>query len=255
MKKVLVLACVTSCLSSTLFAANEQDSYRKGYEAAQNNKNTNAFIQGVLASTQDTSTTANTQASSEPQASNRQNSNRGNNDSQSSNRQDNRRDEVNPQTQNRASDNRRNDNSSSANQRNERSDVNSKNNNTTSSAAIKEKAFFNENGRHLGVITTPSGLQYKVLKAGLGRMPQAHNAVKITYEGRLIDNRVFEQDQDRVLHTNKSIAGLAEGLQTMRERGKTRFFIPSHLAYGAAGTSHVPPNSTLIFDVELVKVE
>lgn len=245
MKKMLVLASTISCFSTPVFAANEQNAYQQGYQAAQSNKNADAFIQGVLASTQDNrlaeqqqNNRSNTR-NSESQAQNTRNDNR-NNNTRYDDREQNR-------NNTRGQDNQRNQNQERDNSQNS--------NRTTSASELKEKAFLNENGRQLGITTTRSGLQYQVLKAGFGRSPENHNSVKVSYEVRLLDDRVVEKQEDRVMRVNRFFEGLTEGLQTMRERGKTRFFVPARLAYGEAGTSNVPPNSTLIVDVELLKVE
>lgn len=218
MKKMLVLSCALSCFSTSLFAANEQqDAYQKGYQAAQTNKNADAFIQGVLASTQD-------KRAVEPEARKETTHHRTTTHKETS---------VQNNTQNRSS-----------------------NNDTYTNAEKKENVFLAVNKNVLGIIANPSGLQYKVLKAGLGRMPQADNTVKVSYEVRLISSdQVVERQTDYVLRVHKFMPGLAEGLQTMRERGKTRFFIPAHLAYGQAAIGNIPPNSPLIVDLELVKVE
>ncbi|MFW6575826.1 FKBP-type peptidyl-prolyl cis-trans isomerase [Acinetobacter baumannii] len=120
-------------------------------------------------------------------------------------------------------------------------------------------AFLAENAKKSGVITTKSGLQYQVLKEGTGKTPKATSRVKVNYEGRLLDGTVFDSSIARNhlvdFQLNQVIAGWTEGLQTMKEGGKTRFFIPAKLAYGEVGAGDsIGPNSTLIFDIELLQV-
>ncbi|MBQ6204688.1 MAG: FKBP-type peptidyl-prolyl cis-trans isomerase [Prevotella sp.] len=119
--------------------------------------------------------------------------------------------------------------------------------------------YLAENAKKEGVMTTKSGLQYKVLKEGTGRAPKATDSVKCHYEGFLIDGTVFDSSVQRgepaVFGLQQVIAGWTEGLQLMKEGGKTRFFIPYMLGYGAGGAgSSIPPYAALIFDVELIKV-
>ena len=123
----------------------------------------------------------------------------------------------------------------------------------------KGQAFLTENAKKVGVKTTKSGLQYQVLKEGSGKSPKASSTVQVHYEGRLIDDTVFDssiaRDQPAEFKANQVIQGWTEGLQLMKEGAKYRFFIPSELAYGQIGSGDViEPNSTLIFDVELIKI-
>lgn len=120
-------------------------------------------------------------------------------------------------------------------------------------------AFLADNAKKSGVITTKSGLQYQVLKEGTGQKPKATSRVKVNYEGRLLDGTVFDSSIARnhpvEFQLSQVIAGWTEGLQTMKEGGKTRFFIPANLAYGEVGAGDtIGPNSTLIFDIELLQV-
>ncbi|MBJ9741453.1 FKBP-type peptidyl-prolyl cis-trans isomerase [Acinetobacter oleivorans] len=120
-------------------------------------------------------------------------------------------------------------------------------------------AFLADNAKKSGVITTKSGLQYQVLKEGNGQKPKATSRVKVNYEGRLLDGTVFDSSIARnhpvEFQLSQVIAGWTEGLQTMKEGGKTRFFIPANLAYGEVGAGDtIGPNSTLIFDIELIKI-
>lgn len=127
--------------------------------------------------------------------------------------------------------------------------------------AAKEagEKYLAENAKKEGVITTPSGLQYQVLKEGNGKKPTAKDSVKCHYEGFLIDGTVFDSSVQRgepaVFGLQQVIAGWTEGLQLMSEGGKYRFFIPYRLAYGEGGAGQmIPPFATLIFDVELIEV-
>ena len=120
--------------------------------------------------------------------------------------------------------------------------------------------FLAENAKKEGVVVLPSGLQYTVLTEGTGAQPKATDQVKCHYEGRLIDETVFDSSYQRgepaVFPLNGVIAGWTEGVQLMKEGAKYRFFIPYNLAYGEQGAGQsIPPFATLIFDVELVKVK
>lgn len=124
------------------------------------------------------------------------------------------------------------------------------------------KAFLEANGKLEGVKTTASGLQYKVIKAGReeGKRPGPRNKVTVNYEGRHLDGIVFDSSYKRNkpidFRLNQVIKGWTEGLQLMTEGAKYQLFIPSQLAYGARGAGRaIGPNETLIFDVELLKVE
>ncbi|MBI5440346.1 MAG: FKBP-type peptidyl-prolyl cis-trans isomerase [Deltaproteobacteria bacterium] len=126
--------------------------------------------------------------------------------------------------------------------------------------ALEEgKAFLAENAKKEGVVQTPSGLQYKVLTEGTGKSPGPEDSVTVHYRGRLINGTEFDSSYKRgapaTFRVKGVIKGWTEGLQLMKEGGKTEFFIPAELAYGArrAGAL-IPPNSTLLFEVELVKV-
>jgi FKBP-type peptidyl-prolyl cis-trans isomerase FklB len=121
------------------------------------------------------------------------------------------------------------------------------------------QAFLQENAKKPGVKTTKSGLQYLVLQPGKGKSPGASSNVRVHYEGRLIDGTVFDssiaRQQPVDFQTTQVISGWTEGLQLMKEGAKYRFFIPADLAYGQIGSGDViEPNSTLIFDVELLKI-
>jgi len=120
--------------------------------------------------------------------------------------------------------------------------------------------YLAENAKKEGVVTTASGLQYMVLKEGTGKSPNATDSVMCHYEGFLTDGTVFDSSVQRgtpaTFPLGGVIKGWTEGLQLMKEGGKTRFFIPYNLAYGEAGASgSIPPYATLIFDVELIEVK
>lgn len=121
------------------------------------------------------------------------------------------------------------------------------------------EAFLNTNAKKAGVQITKSGLQYQVLQAGSGKSPKATSTVKVHYEGRLIDGTVFDssiaRDQAAEFQVSQVIQGWTEGLQLMKVGAKYRFFIPAALAYGQIGSGDaIEPNSTLIFDVELLEI-
>ncbi len=121
------------------------------------------------------------------------------------------------------------------------------------------RAFLENNAKRHGVTTTKSGLQYEVLKEGTGKHPKATDKVRCHYEGRLIDDTIFDSSYSRnepaVFGLNQVIPGWTEGLQLMGEGAKYRFYIPYLLGYGENGAGEmIPPFATLIFDVELLEV-
>lgn len=120
--------------------------------------------------------------------------------------------------------------------------------------------FMLENSKAEGVVTTDSGLQYKVLRAGTGsEHPSAVSLVEVHYEGKLLDGTVFDSSVARgksiSFGLNQVIKGWTEGLQLMVVGEKTRFFIPPDMAYGNLAAGSIPPGSTLIFDVELLGID
>ena len=119
--------------------------------------------------------------------------------------------------------------------------------------------YLAENAKKEGVVTLPSGLQYKVLTEGSGKKPKATDKVKCHYEGMLIDGTLFDSSIQRgepaTFPLNGVIAGWTEGLQLMAEGSKYRLFIPYNLGYGERGAgASIPPYAALVFDVELIEV-
>ena len=124
----------------------------------------------------------------------------------------------------------------------------------------KGRAFLEENAKKEGVISLPSGLQYKVLKQGDGVVPQTTDKVKVHYEGRLIDGTVFDASskhgtEPATFRPDQVIKGWTEALTMMPVGSKWQLFIPQELGYGERAAGQIPPCSTLIFDVELVGID
>lgn len=120
-------------------------------------------------------------------------------------------------------------------------------------------AFLAENKQKEGVITTDSGLQYKVLKQGSGDKPKADQQVTVHYEGQLIDGTIFDSSKKRgqpaKFGVHQVIKGWVEGLQLMQPGAVYRFVIPQDLAYGPQGSpGSIPPYATLVFEVELLEI-
>ncbi len=136
-------------------------------------------------------------------------------------------------------------------------------------AAYQEKAaaagkaeaakFFDEVKKEEGVVALPSGLYYKVVQAGTGANPKATDIVKVHYTGTLTDGTKFDSSLDRgepaEFPLNQVIPGWTEGLQLINKGGKIKLYVPSELGYGERGSPPViPPNATLVFDVELLDI-
>lgn len=120
--------------------------------------------------------------------------------------------------------------------------------------------FLKKNAQRKGVISLPSGLQYEVIKEGTGKSPKATDRVATNYRGTLIDGTQFDSSYDRGKPTefalNRVIKGWTEGIQLMKVGAKYKFYIPADLAYGKRSPSpKIPPNATLIFEVELVEIK
>lgn len=120
------------------------------------------------------------------------------------------------------------------------------------------KAFLAENANKEGVVVTESGLQYEVLVEGTGTSPSATDTVRVHYRGTLLDGTEFDSSYKRgepaEFPLNRVIPGWTEGVQLMKEGAKFKFYIPSELAYGTRSTGAITPNSTLVFEVELLDV-
>lgn len=119
--------------------------------------------------------------------------------------------------------------------------------------------FLEANKNKPGIVALPSGLQYEVITEGSGPKPTANNKVTCHYHGTLIDGTIFDSSVQRgqpaTFPLNMVIKGWTEGVQLMPQGSKWRFFIPPNLAYGERQTgSHIGPNSTLIFEVELLGI-
>ena len=122
----------------------------------------------------------------------------------------------------------------------------------------KGEKFLESNAKKAGVVTTDSGLQYRIIEAGNDVKPGPRDTVWVRYKGSLLDGTVFdevEEDADPIrLTLNRVVAGWTEGLQLIGEGGKIELYLPSDLAYGEQGNQAIPGNSALIFNVELTKV-
>jgi len=122
------------------------------------------------------------------------------------------------------------------------------------------EAFLAANKKKEGVITLPSGFQYKAIKEGTGKTPKATDTVTVNYRGTLIDGTEFDSSYKRgqpaTFRVNGVIAGWTEALQLMKEGSKWELFIPANLAYGERGAgAAIGPNAVLIFEVELISVK
>lgn len=136
-------------------------------------------------------------------------------------------------------------------------------------SAMKEKAaanreagekFLQENASKEGVVSLPSGLQYKVINEGEGTSPLKTDRVEVHYEGRLLDGKVFDSSYRRgesiTFGVTQVIKGWTEALQLMKPGAKWQVYIPADLGYGDRGAGRdIPPGATLIFDVELLSIQ
>ena len=124
--------------------------------------------------------------------------------------------------------------------------------------SLRNMAYLEANKEAEGVVTLPSGLQYRILKKGTGAVPTDTSQVEVNYEGRLIDGTVFDSSYQRgkpaTFACNQVIKGWTEALQLMPVGSTWELFIPYNLAYGERGNQGIPPFSTLIFKVELLNI-
>lgn len=129
----------------------------------------------------------------------------------------------------------------------------------TEQQQIAGKAFLAENAKRENVVSLPSGLQYEIMVTGTGAKPGASDSVKCHYHGTLIDGTVFDSSVQRgqpaTFGVSQVISGWVEALQLMPVGSKWKLFIPSDLAYGQQGAGqHIGPNTSLIFEVELLDI-
>jgi FKBP-type peptidyl-prolyl cis-trans isomerase len=128
----------------------------------------------------------------------------------------------------------------------------------TQSNLTAAKAFLAKNGKEAGVKTTASGLQFKVVRTGpaSGLRPQKGDLIKVHYEGKLLDGEVFDSSYDRgapaAMPLEHLIPGWMEALPLMRPGDEWILYVPPNLGYGAEGQGRIPPNSALIFRIELI---
>ena len=129
----------------------------------------------------------------------------------------------------------------------------------TTDAAKTGQEFMAKNAAKAGVVALPSGLQYTVITPGTGKMPSSTDSVTVHYRGTLIDGTEFDSSFKRgkpaTFPLNRVIKGWTEGVALMKEGATWEFVIPPQLAYGSSGAGRsIGPNETLIFEVELIKV-
>lgn len=141
------------------------------------------------------------------------------------------------------------------------SDILFQRNKDKAEANLKEGLdFLEQNKTKPGIVALESGLQYEILKEGEGAQPTAAQSVTCHYHGTLLNGRIFDSSVQRgqpaTFPLNRVISGWTEGVQLMKLGSKFRFFIPPHLAYGDRQVgSDIGPNSTLIFEVELLGIQ
>jgi len=117
-------------------------------------------------------------------------------------------------------------------------------------------AYLKANAAKPGVVVEPSGLQYRIIKSGYGKRPGARDTVTVYYKGQLINGTTFDATEPGFpaqFTVNRLIPGWTEALMLMREGDHWQLVIPPNLAYGPAGNGPIPPNQTLVFDLELLK--
>jgi FKBP-type peptidyl-prolyl cis-trans isomerase FkpA len=128
--------------------------------------------------------------------------------------------------------------------------------------AMSPEDFLANNAKNSGVVQTPSGLQYKEIKAGNGAKPTESDMVLVTYEGKLLSGKTFDstkangENKPRPMPVGGMIPGWTEGLQLMNQGATYRFWMPPSLAYGemGAGQGVIPPNAVISFDVDLLAI-
>jgi FKBP-type peptidyl-prolyl cis-trans isomerase FklB len=123
----------------------------------------------------------------------------------------------------------------------------------------KEKVFLEENGKKKGVVKLPEDIQYKVLRQGTGPHPEKDDLVRVNFRGTLLNGAEFDSSYGRgepvIMPVSGGIRGLDEVLQLMRIGSKWQIFIPSRAAFGKRSYNRIPPNSTLIYELELLSIE
>ena len=118
----------------------------------------------------------------------------------------------------------------------------------------KEREFLAANAKKANVDTTASGLQYTIIASGAEEKIAPEDTVWVNYKGTLLDGTVFDENDSTKFIANRVIRGWTEGLGLLGEGGKATLYIPAELAYGERGNRNIEPNSTLIFEVEVLKV-
>lgn len=103
-------------------------------------------------------------------------------------------------------------------------------------------------------VSNPPQVRVEVLEAGTGRAPTLTDVAVVKYEGRLEDGTVFDANDEAPLPLGRMVPGFAEGLVQMRQGGRYRLYIPAELGYGEEGAGPIPPNSNLVFDIELLRI-
>ena len=125
-------------------------------------------------------------------------------------------------------------------------------------SADANAAYLAANSHKPGVVVRPSGLQYNIVKNGFGKRPRSTDTVSVNYTGMLINGKVFDGTEPLTpaeFTVNKLIPGWTEALKLMKTGSKYKLYVPSELAYGEGGRPGIPPNSVLIFEVELIDIK
>ena len=124
---------------------------------------------------------------------------------------------------------------------------------------LKSEKFLAENKKKPGIKVLPSGVQYRVIKSGTGKHPKGTDTIVAHYRGSLIDGTVFDSSYKRgqplTIPVNQVVKGWQDALKAMKVGGKWQVYIPPELGYGERATGSIPPNSALIFDIELLKIK